>query len=99
MKGEKEMSGNIRNTGTGTAAALTLYTRVLIPVPRLHLKGRNNMTFVLWTVQVLLALTFLFAGGLKLVIPPDVLMSMGPPNQIQFPGLFIQFIGVAEVLG
>jgi hypothetical protein len=57
------------------------------------------MTFVLWTVQVLLALTFLFAGGLKLVIPPDVLMSMGPPNQIQFPGLFIQFIGVAEVLG
>ena len=57
------------------------------------------MTYFLWTVQALLALVFLFAGGVKLVIPPDVLMSMGPPNQVQLPGLFLQFIGVAEVLG
>jgi uncharacterized membrane protein YphA (DoxX/SURF4 family) len=47
----------------------------------------------------LLALLFLFAGGTKLVIPPDVLASMGSPNQIPLPGWFVQFVGVAEVLG
>src|SRR5918995_436408 len=57
------------------------------------------MTYVLWIVQVLLALLFLFAGGTKLVLPPDVLASMGSPNQIQLPGLFVRFIGVVEVLG
>ncbi len=56
------------------------------------------MTYVLWIIQVLLVLLFLFAGGTKLVIPPDVLASMGSPNQIQLPGLFIWFIGVVEVL-
>ncbi len=57
------------------------------------------MTYVLWIVQVLLALLFLFAGGTKLVLPLDVLKSMGSPNQIQLPGLFTRFIGVCEVLG
>jgi uncharacterized membrane protein YphA (DoxX/SURF4 family) len=57
------------------------------------------MTYALWIVQVLLALMFLFAGGMKLVIPPDVLASMGSPNQIPLPGWFVRFIGVAEVLG
>jgi len=36
---------------------------------------------------------------MKLVIPPDVLQSMGSPNQVVLPGLFIRFIGVCEVLG
>jgi uncharacterized membrane protein YphA (DoxX/SURF4 family) len=57
------------------------------------------MTYVLWIIQVLLALLFLFAGGMKLVIPPDVLASMGSPNQIPLPGWFVRFIGVCEVLG
>ena len=57
------------------------------------------MTYVLWIIQVLLALLFLFAGGTKLVVPPDVLASMGSPNQIPLPGWFVRFIGVAEVLG
>ena len=57
------------------------------------------MNIVLWIIQVLLALLFLFSGGMKLVIPPDVLRSMGSPNQVVLPGLFIQFIGVCEVLG
>jgi len=48
---------------------------------------------------VLLALLFLFAGGTKLVIPPDVLASMGSPNQIPLPGWFVRLIGVVEVLG
>ena len=57
------------------------------------------MTYILWIIQVLLALLFLFAGGTKLVLPLDVLKSMGSPNQIQLPGLLLRFIGVVEVLG
>jgi len=57
------------------------------------------MTYLLWIVQVLLALLFLFSGGIKLVLPIETLNTMGPPNAIHFPGLFIKFIGVCEVLG
>ena len=57
------------------------------------------MTYALWIIQGLLAAIFLFAGGTKLVLPLDVLMSMGSPNQIQLPGWFVRFIGVVEVLG
>ena len=52
------------------------------------------MTYALWIIQGLLALLFLFAGGMKLVLPLDALA--GP---ISLPGLFVRFIGVAEVLG
>jgi hypothetical protein len=52
------------------------------------------MTYALWTVQGLLALLFLFAGGMKLVLPLEALK--GP---VPLPGLFLRFIGVAEVLG
>ena len=57
------------------------------------------MNIVLWIIQVLLALLFLFAGGTKLVLPMDVLTAMGSPNQVHLPGLLIRFIGVCEVLG
>lgn len=57
------------------------------------------MNIVLWIIQVLLALLFLFAGGTKLVLPIDVLTGMGSPNQVHLPGLFVRFIGVCEVLG
>ena len=57
------------------------------------------MTYILWIIQVLLALLFLFAGGTKLVLPIETLNSMGSPNAIHLPGLFIRFIGVCEVLG
>jgi len=57
------------------------------------------MTYILWIIQVLLALLFLFAGGTKLVLPLEVLTSMGSPNQIPLPGLLVRFIGVCEVLG
>ena len=52
------------------------------------------MTYALWIVQGLLALLFLWAGGIKLVLPLEKLT--GP---VQVPGLFLRFIGVAEVLG
>jgi hypothetical protein len=53
------------------------------------------MNLALWIVQGLLALVFLFAGGVKLVIPTDQLVKQAP----QFSGLFLRFIGVCEVLG
>ena len=52
------------------------------------------MNIALWIAQVLLALLFLFAGGMKLVLPLDKLT--GP---VELPGWFTRFIGVAEVLG
>lgn len=57
------------------------------------------MTYVLWIIQILLALLFMFAGGTKLVMSLDALKAMSPPNQIQLPGMFLRFIGVVEVLG
>jgi uncharacterized membrane protein YphA (DoxX/SURF4 family) len=57
------------------------------------------MNIVLWIIQILLALMFLFAGGTKLILPLDVLKSMGSPNQVVLPGLLLRFIGVCEVLG
>jgi uncharacterized membrane protein YphA (DoxX/SURF4 family) len=57
------------------------------------------MNVALWIIQVLLTLLFLFAGGTKLVLPIDVLTSMGSPNQVHLPALLIRFIGVCEVLG
>ena len=53
---------------------------------------RKNVT--LWTVQGLLAALFVFAGGMKLVMPIEAMA--GP---VALPGLFLRFIGVAEVLG
>ena len=57
------------------------------------------MNILLWIIQVLLALLFLFAGRTKLVLPMQVLQSMGSPNSIHLPGLLLRFIGVCEVLG
>lgn len=57
------------------------------------------MKYLLWIIQIILALLFLFAGGTKLVLPIETLQSMGSPNQILLPGWFMRFIGVCEVLG
>lgn len=52
------------------------------------------MIYALWTVQVLLALLFLFAGGMKLILPIEEMT-----RDVPMPGLFLRFIGVAELLG
>ena len=52
------------------------------------------MNYVLWIAQGLLALIFLFTGATKLILPIEVLTEQSP-----LPGLFVRFIGVAEVLG
>jgi hypothetical protein len=52
------------------------------------------MNATLWTVQVLLALLFAWAGGVKLVLPLDQLTGPFP-----LPGWFVRFLGAAELLG
>ncbi len=52
------------------------------------------MNIVLWIIQVLLALLFLFAGVTKLVLPIEEMTK-----QMAMPGLFLRFLGVVEVLG
>ena len=57
------------------------------------------MNVVLWILQVLLALLFLFAGGAKLVMSAEALSQPAEPNQVMLPVWFIRFIGVCEFLG
>jgi len=52
------------------------------------------MTNALWIVQGLLALLFVFSGVMKLIMPIEAMTE-----QIQLPGPFLRFIGVAETLG
>src|SRR5262245_41903631 len=49
---------------------------------------------LVWTAQILLAVVFLFAGGMKLAMPAAELAKQGP-----FAPGFLRFIGVAEVAG
>ena len=58
--------------------------------------GRSPRTghVLLWVVQILLALLFLFAGVMKLTMPTAALAQM-----TGLPGAFMKFIAVAETLG
>ena len=53
-----------------------------------------GLNVLLWVIQGLLAAMFLSAGAVKLALPLEALA--GP---VALPGLFLRFIGVAEVLG
>ena len=55
---------------------------------------RSVLPYALWTVQALLALVFLLAGGTKLVMSAEDLTK-----DIDLPVAFLRFIGVCEVLG
>src|SRR5437763_5247647 len=50
----------------------------------------------LWTLQVGLALMFLFAGAIKLILPIQVVLAQMP---LPLPELFVRFIATAEVAG
>ena len=52
------------------------------------------MNLALWILQTLLALIFLWAGGVKLVLPIEEMTK-----QMPLPGLFLRFIALCEVLG
>jgi len=52
------------------------------------------LTYALWIVQGLLALLFLFAGVMKLIMSVEEMT-----RDVQMPGAFLRFIAVAELLG
>jgi uncharacterized membrane protein YphA (DoxX/SURF4 family) len=55
---------------------------------------KDLVSIAMWVGQGVLAALFLFAGGMKLVAPPEMLT--GP---VALPVLFLRFIGACEVLG
>jgi len=57
-------------------------------------KSGKGINVVLWVIQTLLALLFLFSGGVKLSMPIEPMAK-----QAGLPGTFLRFIGVMEVLG
>jgi uncharacterized membrane protein len=57
------------------------------------------MNVLLWVLQGLVSLVFLFSGGVKLVMSTEAMQKMSPPNSIMLPGAFVKFIGVMEILG
>ena len=57
---------------------------------------RNKTTYALWTIQGLLVLIFLFAGGMKLAMSTEELTAA---MTVPMPILFVRFIAVCEVLG
>ena len=59
------------------------------------MSSSKKSNIALWVVQALVAGLFLMAGTMKLVMPIEA-MTAGP---IALPGLFLRFIGVAEVAG
>jgi len=54
------------------------------------------MNILLWIIQVLLALLFIFSGSMKFVMS---VQQMNEQAAVVLPGLFLHFIGVCEILG
>lgn len=65
-------------------------------MPAITRRGRRTRAanVLLWSVQVLLALLFLFAGAVKLRMPAAVLEQF-----TGVPGAFMKLIAVAEISG
>ncbi len=58
------------------------------------MRNSKKTNAILWTIQILLAALFLFAGAMKFIMPADQLTAQSP-----FSAGFIRFIGVFEILG
>lgn len=54
------------------------------------------MSVILWILQVLLALLFIFAGVMKFVMTVEEMNRQAP---VVLPGLLLHFIGICEILG
>jgi len=63
-------------------------------------KPRSKLLhYGLWAVQLLLAFSFLAAGGMKLALPLDELAANGIALAGRAPVWFVKFTGFVEVLG
>src|SRR2546421_886889 len=54
------------------------------------------MNILLWIIQCLLAVLFIFSGAMKFVMPVEEMNRQAP---VVLPGLFLHFVGGCEVLG
>ena len=54
------------------------------------------MNILLWIIQSLLGLLFVFSGSMKFVMSVDQMNAQAP---VVLPGIFLHFIGVCEILG
>ncbi len=59
--------------------------------PSTHTPSQKT-TVLLWIIQGLLALVFMFAGVMKFVTPIEEMTK-----QVPLPGLFLRFIGLAII--
>jgi uncharacterized membrane protein YphA (DoxX/SURF4 family) len=63
---------------------------------RLRDAGVPIMNILLWIIQSLLSLLFLFAGVMKFIMS---VADMNKNAPVALPGVFLHFIGVCEILG
>src|ERR1043166_8916656 len=57
---------------------------------------QTTMNILLWIIQILLGLLFIFSGSMKFVMS---VQQMNDQQPFVLPGLFFHFIGVCEILG
>jgi uncharacterized membrane protein YphA (DoxX/SURF4 family) len=57
-------------------------------------RSSRKMNVLLWVLQALLAMLFLFAGSMKFVMSVEEMT-----RQMPLPGWFLHFIGCCEILG
>lgn len=58
----------------------------------------KSLNFALWTAQILLAVLFGMAGGIKCFLPLET-MAMNMAWVADVPGSLVRFIGIVELLG
>ncbi|MCC7370356.1 MAG: DoxX family protein [Chloroflexi bacterium] len=85
----------MHDRATGTARSELPATRRPADTPP-NTRRRQIVNIALWTLQVLVGALFIFGGSAKLAMPLDELLAQMP---IALPGLLMQFISVAEVVG
>ncbi|HMJ08563.1 MAG TPA: DoxX family protein, partial [Pyrinomonadaceae bacterium] len=54
------------------------------------------MNYLLWALQILLGLLFVFSGVMKFIMPYEEMIKGSP---VYLPKWFFLFIGVCEILG
>ena len=57
------------------------------------------MNTILWILQTLIAIIFMYSGINKSIFDKQVLMSRGQTGVEKLPIPFIRFIGISEILG
>ena len=60
---------------------------------------RKGWTIALWVVQILLAILYVTAGGMKLTQPMADLAAMNMKWATSLPESFVRFLGAMEILG